>query len=76
MHIGAQQWPLEISALLTEFAEVFEHLVDMPPARHCDHMIPLVTGARLVHIRPYRYPPQLKTEIDTQVADMLAKGII
>jgi hypothetical protein len=29
-----------------------------------------------VHIRPYRYPPPLKDEIEKQVAEMLAKGLI
>jgi hypothetical protein len=29
-----------------------------------------------VNIRPYRYPPALKTEIEKQIEDMLKKGII
>jgi len=48
----------------------------LPPERSCDHAIPLVSGAKAVSIRPYRYPPALKDEIERQVADMLAKGII
>ena len=27
-------------------------------------------------VRPYRYPPKLKDELEKQVADMLAQGII
>lgn len=52
------------------------HLGLLPPKRACDHSIPLVPGAKPVHIRPYRYPPALKDEIEKQVANMLAKGII
>lgn len=55
---------------------VFEPLFALPPERNCDHIIPLLPGAKLVHIRPYRYPRALKDEIEIQVADMLQKGII
>ena len=43
----------------------------LPPSRNCDHSIPLIAGARPFQLRPYRYPPHLKDEIETQVADML-----
>jgi hypothetical protein len=39
-------------------------------------VIPLVPGAKPVYVRPYRYSPALKDEIEKQVADMLAKGLI
>jgi hypothetical protein len=29
-----------------------------------------------VNVRPYRYPPALKDEIEKQIAEMLAKGLI
>jgi hypothetical protein len=48
----------------------------MPPTRDCDHQIPLLHGARPVQMRPYRYAPALKTEIENQVAEMLHSGII
>ena len=48
----------------------------MPPPRSCDHSIRLVSGAKHVYIRPYRYPPTLKTEIEKQIQDMLDKGLI
>lgn len=41
-----------------------------------DHDIPLIPGATPVSIRPYRYPPALKDEIERQVQEMLASGII
>lgn len=66
----------EVQAIIQEFAPVFKPLSSLPPPRSCDHAIPLVPGAKAVSIRPYRYPPALKDEIERQVADMLAKGII
>jgi hypothetical protein len=53
----------EVSVILDEFAVVFEPLSSLPPKRSCDHVIPLLPGAKPVHIRPYRYPPALKDEI-------------
>lgn len=35
-----------------------------------------MTGAKPVYIRPYRYPPALKDEIEKQVQDMLQRSII
>ncbi|WVZ50531.1 hypothetical protein U9M48_001775 [Paspalum notatum var. saurae] len=54
----------EIAALLREFQDLFEPVNGLPPPRHDDHSIPLVEGARPVYIRPYRYPPALKDEIE------------
>jgi hypothetical protein len=66
----------EVSAILDDFDVVFEPLSTLPPKRSCDHVIPLIPGAKLVHIRPYRYPPALKDEIEKQAREMLDKGII
>jgi hypothetical protein len=66
----------EISALLHKFAVVFSAPVALPPVRSCDHSIPLVAGAQPVNIRPYRYPPSLKDEIEKQVSDMMQQGLI
>lgn len=66
----------EVLALLQEFAPVFAPLDSLPPARSCDHIIPLIPGAKPVHIRPYRYPLAPKDETEKQVADILSKGII
>lgn len=66
----------EIEVLLHDFAVVFQPLSSLPPKRYCDHEIPLLPGAKPVHIRPYRYPPALKDEIERQVAEMLTKGVI
>jgi len=68
--------PDDLQALLDEFAAVFQPPVGLPPARHCHRVIPLVPGATPVSVRPYRYPPVIKDEIERQVAEMLKAGII
>jgi hypothetical protein len=55
---------------------VFELPKGLPPTRDCDHHIPLVLDALPVQMRPYRYAPVLKTEIEKQVTEMLESGII
>jgi hypothetical protein len=49
---------------------------ELPPSQSCKHSIPLILGAQPVFIRPYRYPPKLKDEIEAQVKEMLAQGLI
>lgn len=71
--ITSKSLPPEFKALLTEFAHLFQPPNELPPQRDCDHSIP---GAQLVFIRPYRYAPVLKNEIECQVAEMLEQGII
>jgi hypothetical protein len=68
--------PAKIQVLLEQVHVLFEEPNGLPPSRACDHEIPLVPGANPVNIRPYRYPPAQRDEIERQVADMLAKGII
>jgi hypothetical protein len=68
--------PSKVQVILEYFAMVFAPLSALPPERAFDHEIPLIPGAKLVQIQPYRYPPALKDEIERQVADMLQKGII
>jgi hypothetical protein len=70
------QLPVEIAALLEQFADVFTTPDGLPPQRAVTHSIPLVAGARPVQIRPYRYAPELKNEIEKQIAEMLQSGVI
>lgn len=63
--------PPELIHLLQEFDHLFQPPTALPPSRACDHSIPLIEGASPVFIRPYRYAPILKTEIEKQVQDML-----
>ncbi|GIM11287.1 hypothetical protein Vretimale_14782, partial [Volvox reticuliferus] len=76
--VGAQtstQDP-EVSALLTEYADVFRDLPGIPPERLVDHTIPLVPGAQPVSRPMYRLSPLELDEVKRQVTDLLAKGLI
>lgn len=65
-----------MAAILTEFESVFEPPTGYPPERDCDHSIPLLPGDTPFSVRPYRYPPAIKDEIEHQIAEMLQSGII
>jgi hypothetical protein len=66
----------QIQHLVDSFASLFEPPSSLPPSRSCNHSIPLVPRAQPVFVRPYRYPPNLKDEIERQVKEMLEQGII
>jgi hypothetical protein len=68
--------PAQVQELLKSYAELFEEPMELPPSRSYNHSIPLVQGAQPVNIRPYRFSPEMKNEIELQVKDMLTKGII
>lgn len=69
-------FPPEIQKILDTFVTVFSEPSGLPPKREVTHSIPLVEGARPVQIRPYRFAPALKDEIEHQIADMLQSGVI
>lgn len=66
----------EVQSVLDQFKEVFEPPTGLPPRRAYDHTIPLIPGAAPVALRPYRIAPALKTELERQIQDMLASGVI
>ncbi|XP_042987252.1 uncharacterized protein LOC122315435 isoform X1 [Carya illinoinensis] len=65
-----------VSALLEEFADVFEEPVGLPPRREFDHQIILKEGASPVSVRPYRYPHYQKSEIEKIVHELLQSGVV
>lgn len=71
-----QAVPLEIQSILNEFPEVFAEPTGLPSRRACDHQIPLIAGAQPISIRPYRHSPELKDELEKQINEMLASGVI
>jgi hypothetical protein len=73
---NAMQIPQPIQDLLSQFKEIFLEPRSLPPRRAVDHQIPLIPGAEPVNIRPYRYSPQQKNEIEQQVKEMLQSGVI
>jgi hypothetical protein len=68
--------PVELQQLIEEFGTLFEVPSELPPPHDCDHSIPLVEGASPVNVRPYRFAPVLKDEIEKQIQEMLKNGII
>uniref|UniRef100_A0A453EC58 Reverse transcriptase domain-containing protein n=2 Tax=Aegilops tauschii subsp. strangulata TaxID=200361 RepID=A0A453EC58_AEGTS len=68
--------PEAIGNLIEQYGVLFEEPKGLPPQRAFDHSIPLVPGARPVNLRPYRHSPAQKDEVERQVAEMLAQGII
>ncbi|KAK1679066.1 hypothetical protein QYE76_039914 [Lolium multiflorum] len=68
--------PSEVQRLLDRFVDVFAAPSGLPPRRRYDHSIPLIPGARPVSMRPYRIAPDLKTELERQVQELLDQGVI
>lgn len=56
--------PAAIQSLIDKYSVIFEEPQGLPPSRPCDHAIPLTAGAQPFVIRPYRYSPALKSEIE------------
>ncbi|CAL8155920.1 unnamed protein product [Prunus armeniaca] len=82
--IGADQllkfneFPKEIQHILMEFQELVgdELPQGLPPMRSIQHAIDLVPGAALPNLPAYRMPPTQRAEIQRQVEDLIAKGLV
>lgn len=70
------EYPQPISQLLTKYEHLFATPTSLPPHRNADHSIPLIPGAQPVKVRPYKYNPLQKDEIDKQLKEMLQNGVI
>ncbi|KAK1652704.1 hypothetical protein QYE76_070509 [Lolium multiflorum] len=68
--------PPIIEQLLQENTNCFESPTGLPPHRPFDHKIDLMPGVPPVNVKAYRYTPQQKDEIERQIKEMLAQGII
>ncbi|MCI35474.1 RNA-directed DNA polymerase (Reverse transcriptase), partial [Trifolium medium] len=66
----------ELEELLQRYKGVFKEPSGLPPKRNKEHSINLVENHCAVNVRPYRYPYHHKNEIERQVQEMLASGII
>jgi hypothetical protein len=67
---------IRVQTLISRFASLFQPPTHLPPKRPVDHKISLLHDADPVNVRPYRYPHFQKQEIENQVREMLANGII
>lgn len=73
LHLNGQ---FEIQQLIDTYSLVFQEPKGLPPSRQGDHQIPLIVGAQPFILRPYRYNPAQKDEIERQIKEMLLKGWI
>jgi len=71
-----QNLPSEIAALVNKFSDLFEKPTDLPPKRPYDHSVQLIPGAQPFMLRPYRYNPAQKDEIEKQVNELLQNDMI
>ncbi|KAK1662215.1 hypothetical protein QYE76_050374 [Lolium multiflorum] len=74
--VEADAMPYEIEVLLKEHEECFATPKGLPPSRAFDHKIPLMAGAQPVNVKPYRYNPQQKDEIERQIKDMIKQASV
>lgn len=68
--------PDKIHSVLDEFATVFAEPTTLPPAHPYDHAITVTVDDVPFNVRPYRYSPEHKDEIERQVRAMIAAGLI
>jgi hypothetical protein len=68
--------PKPIQQLIDQYQHLFLKPEGLPPRRPVDHAIDLLPGAQPFRLRPYRYTPQQKDEIEKQVREMLSSGVI
>lgn len=71
-----QELPPPVHELLQQYSDIFQEPHELPPQRSFDHRIELLLGATPISVRPYRYSPTQKDEIEKQLAQMLIDGII
>jgi hypothetical protein len=68
--------PPPIQSLLNKNEHLFQEPKYLPPPREYDHAIPLIPGVQPVNVKPYRYNPTQKDEIERQMKEMVLSGFI
>ncbi|CAN6225874.1 unnamed protein product [Urochloa humidicola] len=66
----------EVQPLVNQYTELFVEPSGIPPSRAINHSIPLINGAQPFKLRPYRYTPAQKTEIEQQVQKLLRNHMV
>lgn len=67
----SSSWPADLHNIIVQYQHLFDKPSGVPPKRHINHTIPLITGAQPFRLRPYRYNPAQKDEIEKQVQELL-----
>jgi hypothetical protein len=68
--------PPPIQSLVDQYPELFFDPIGIPPSLSHTHTIPLVSGAQPFRLKPYRYTPFQKDEIEHQVTHFLKTNMI
>ena len=62
--VSAAALPEDIQELIQQHGNLVQEPKTLPPHRQGDHSIPLLEGVQPVNIKPYRYNPMQKDEIE------------
>lgn len=68
--------PNPLQPILQQYQRVFQESKSLPPIRSHNHKIPLKPHIDPINIRSYRHNYQQKNEVERQIQEMLAIGII
>jgi hypothetical protein len=68
--------PFQIQQLVDSFQDLFAEPTGVPPIRALTHSIPLLPGAQPFRLKPYRYTPFQKDEIEKQVQHLVDSSMI
>jgi hypothetical protein len=68
--------PLELQQLIQQFSDLFLDPTGAAPSTTLTHSIPLVSGVQPFRMKPYRYTPAQKDEIEKQIAHLLKSNMI
>jgi hypothetical protein len=60
----------QISALLTEYVDIFQEPNELPPKRSVDHGIPLIDNAKCINQSPYRLPHHQKNAMEELIKQL------
>ncbi|KAK8951688.1 hypothetical protein KSP39_PZI004152 [Platanthera zijinensis] len=66
----------QLAAVLQNFEDVFGEPAELPPRRGHEHHIRLKDDKADINLRPYRYSPLQKTEIEGLIREMLTVGTV
>ncbi|KAJ9524664.1 hypothetical protein QJQ45_024262 [Haematococcus lacustris] len=70
------EYSAPIKALIKQYAQVFDDLQGLPPERNIAHTIPLEPGAKPPFRPMYRMSPAELAEVEKQIKELLALGLI
>ncbi|KAJ9511970.1 hypothetical protein QJQ45_004424 [Haematococcus lacustris] len=70
------EYSAPIKALIKQYAQVFDDLQGLPPERNIAHTIPLEPGAKPPFRPMYRMSPAELSEVEKQIKELLALGLI